>query len=41
MLRKIKFTNIKQSNNTLDKYYDDFLNALNDDLNTPKAMEIV
>jgi len=38
---KIKFTNTKTNDPTLDKYYEDFMNALNDDLNTPKALEIV
>jgi len=38
---KIKFTNTKTNDPTLEKYYEDFMNALNDDLNTPKALEIV
>lgn len=38
---KLKFTNTKINDQALRKYYTDFMNALNDDLNTPKAIEIV
>ena len=41
LTRRIKFTNLKQGNITLQKFHTDFINALNDDLNTPKAMELV
>jgi cysteinyl-tRNA synthetase len=41
ILKKIKFTNTKISDKALNKYYEDFINALNNDLNTPKALEIV
>jgi len=41
LMRKIKFSNLKQSDILLNNFYHDFINALNDDLNTPKAMEII
>lgn len=41
LMRKIKFSNLKQSDILLNNFYHDFINALNNDLNTPKAMEIV
>lgn len=41
LLRKIKFTNTKLNDKVLYNYYESFINALNDDLNTPKAIEIL
>jgi len=41
LTRRIKFTNLKQGDTILQKYHTDFINALNDDLNTPKALELV
>ncbi|HRZ29433.1 MAG TPA: hypothetical protein P5052_01470 [Candidatus Paceibacterota bacterium] len=37
----MKFTNTKLNDKVLYNYYESFINALNDDLNTPKAIEIL